>query len=336
MRVVRTGSPSRVGLVDGAIMRLLPDRWSPLDALSATSTELDDAVTDSVTWDEEILLSPVPTPASLRDCVGFLDHIRNARSARDVHDPLPAVWGTRPAFYFANPRSLRSSRAEVARPATSVQFDFELEIAAIIGRSGRDLTAADAADHIAGYVLYCDWSARDIQADERAMQIGQGKGKDSAISLGPWILDAKTAGAWRRVDGFAFEVSVHVDDRPVVATPFLGMDWSFEELIAYASLGADLSPGDLVASGTVPWGCLLEHQRQPDFPGWLEPGQTMRMAAGPLGDIVASITESGPEPAWTTTSPAGAHPNGLTARSADLADGPGPRRAASTRRKDAP
>ncbi|GAA3213833.1 fumarylacetoacetate hydrolase family protein [Microbacterium terregens] len=246
------------------------------------------------------LLAPAPSPASLRDCVGFFQHIRNTRASRGDLAPLLPVWRERPGFYFANPQSLRSATDNIAIPAGSEAFDFELEIAAVIGTGGRDMTALEAGQSIAGYVMFCDWSARDLQAEERQMQIGLGKGKDSATSLGPWILSATAADAIRVPDGLDIPVSASVNG-DLVTDPrarYRGMDWTFEEIIAYASMGADLVAGDIIAVGTVPTGCLLEQAANPDFRGWLTPGDEVRLTAGPLGEIASAITAGAPVANW--------------------------------------
>lgn len=285
---------------DDGRLHLLRQECSFADALRALADEhreVDGASTSSDQWD---LLPPVPGPASLRDCVGFLQHIRNTRRSRGDVAPLLPIWQERPGFYFANPHSLRSATDDIAVPAGSLAFDFELEIAAVIGRGGRDLTAAAAGEAIAGYVLFCDWSARDIQAEERTMQIGLGKGKDAAISLGPWILSAADAAAFRRNDGLDIPVSAHVNGA-LVTDPqarYTGMDWTFEEIVAYASVGVDLAVGDVIAAGTVPTGCLLERSADADFRGWLAAGDEVRLSAGPLGEISSTILAGAAPAEW--------------------------------------
>lgn len=284
---------TRFALVDGdERLHVLPQSWSFADALDAlrvaTPIQIDGGTEPAEQWE---LRAPVPSPASLRDCVGFFQHIRNTRRSRGDVAPLSPVWHSRPGFYFANPNSLRSAVDDIAVPAGSRAFDFELEIAVVIGQGGRDLTSSEAGDAIAGYVLFCDWSARDIQAEERTMQIGLGKGKDAAISLGPWILSADEAAPFRTSDGLDIPVGAYVNGELVSdpETRYVGMDWTFEEIVAYASVGVELVAGDVIAGGTVPSGCLLERSADDDFRGWLAEGDEVRLSAGPLGEITSSI-----------------------------------------------
>ncbi|MFF5113207.1 fumarylacetoacetate hydrolase family protein [Streptosporangium sp. NPDC000509] len=293
MPIGRTNSGGKpvVGHVAGDRLRPLDGAPCMLEALSGSTT----TSYETIEFHPEL---PVDWTASLRDCVGFLDHVRNCRKARDVLDELPQPWFDRPAFYFANPASLHSWDAPVTIPPGSTDFDFEFEIAAVLTSGGANLSEDEVAACIGGYVLYCDWSARDVQAEERVMQIGQGKGKDAAVSLGPWILPVSEATMFRRVDGFSFDVSVQINGETVLAKPFTGMDWSFEELVAYASFGAGVHPGDVIASGTLPGGCLLEGSRSPDFRGWLQPGDHVVLDGGPLGTISSRLGAPAPAVPW--------------------------------------
>lgn len=282
-------------------VHLLPQTWGLADALDVLSAEDgEEANSEPAPAEQWELLAPVPQPVSLRDCVGFYQHIRNTRRSRGDVAPLLPVWQTRPGFYFANPNAFRSATDDIEVPVGSQKFDFELEIAAVVGKGGRDLTSSEASEAIAGYVLFCDWSARDIQADERMLQVGIGKGKDAANSLGPWILSTKEAAPIRRADGLDIPVSAHVNGE-LVTDPearYAEMDWTFEELVAYASVGVDLVPGDLIAAGTVPTGCLLERSADDDFRGWLSAGDEVRLSAGPLGEIRSTILTGAQPTNW--------------------------------------
>lgn len=264
---------------------------------AATAVESIDASAWRSQWQ---VLAPIPAPASVRDCVGFFQHIRNTRASRGETAPLLPIWNERPGFYFSNPNAGRSATDDIAIPAGSEAFDFELEIAAVIGHGGRDLNVDQAGQAIAGYVMFCDWSARDLQAEERALQIGLGKGKDAANSFGPWILSADAARLIRVSGGLNIPVSARVNGDLVTdpAARYTGMDWTFEEIVAYASVSAELFVGDVIAVGTVPTGCLLERAALPDFRGWLAPGDEVRLTAGPLGEIVSTITAGQPVARW--------------------------------------
>ncbi len=132
------------------------------------------------------LLPPVPRPPSIRDFMAFEEHVVTASAAIGLTvDPL---WYAQPVFYFTNPAALRGAHDPVAISPGSAAFDYELEVAAVIGREGSDLTPEEAVEHIAGYTLFCDWSARDLQGEEMKLNLGPAKGKDSASSCGPWML----------------------------------------------------------------------------------------------------------------------------------------------------
>jgi 2-keto-4-pentenoate hydratase/2-oxohepta-3-ene-1,7-dioic acid hydratase in catechol pathway len=137
-------------------------------------------------------------------------------------------------------------------------FDFELEVAAVVGRAGRNLTVEEARDHIAGYTIFNDWSARDVQFREMRVGLGPAKGKDFAITLGPWIVTSDELDAYRQDDRLELELSVSVNDRPIGNDTLAHMGWSFEEMLAYASRGAWVRPGDVLGSGTCGSGCLAE------------------------------------------------------------------------------
>lgn len=242
--------------------------------------------------------APIERATSVRDFTGFLQHIRNGRAARGVFDELLPVWTSRPTMFFVNPSALFASRAPVPIQPECTAWDFEFEIGAVIGRAGSNLTPEGAADHIAGYVIYCDWTSRDVAVEERAMQIGIGKAKDAGITLGPWILTGEEAASVRRDDGFEFDVTIDVNGERYLSTAFKGMNWTFEQIVAYASFGASIEVGDIIASGTVPGGCLYESSSSDTFRGYLTPGDCVRFDAAALGTMDVEILPSPSAPSW--------------------------------------
>ncbi|TCK24568.1 fumarylacetoacetate hydrolase family protein [Pseudonocardia endophytica] len=228
------------------------------------------------------LLAPIPRPPSIRDFMAFEEHVVTASAAIGLTvDPL---WYSQPVFYFTNPASLLGPHDDVPVPPGSEALDYELEIAAVIGREGSDLTPEAAVDAIAGYVLFCDWSARDLQGAEMRLNLGPAKGKDFRSSCGPWMLTPD------ELDGAA-AMSASVNGKPCSAGTLDALYWSFGQMIAYASRGTRVLPGDLIGSGTVGTGCLLELSRvhgAEAYP-WLQPGDRVHLDADGLGAIDAAV-----------------------------------------------
>jgi 2-keto-4-pentenoate hydratase/2-oxohepta-3-ene-1,7-dioic acid hydratase in catechol pathway len=216
------------------------------------------------------LLAPLPRPNSLRDFLVVEEHMRGAVDAGVVRE-IPDEWYRLPAHYKGNVDAIYGPDDVVPWPRYTDRLDYELEICAVIGRPGRRVAAEDAAPMIAGYTIYNDWSARDIQTREMSVGIGPGIAKDFASSIGPCIatpdeFDRDRARLEARIDGEAWSLGT------------LGkMHFSFEEIIEYISQEATLQPGDLLGSGTVGRGCGLELGR------WLSEGSTVELEADGIG-----------------------------------------------------
>jgi 2-keto-4-pentenoate hydratase/2-oxohepta-3-ene-1,7-dioic acid hydratase in catechol pathway len=240
------------------------------------------------------LLAPIPVPPSVRDFYAFETHVRTYREANgQAMDP---DWYELPVFYFQNPAAIRSARAEVPMPPGSVKYDFELEFAAVIGRGGANLTPDEAEQHIAGYLLFCDWSARDLQAREVRHSLGPVKAKDTATSLGPWLVTPDELASRRSGKSFDLEMSASVNGRPYSKGNADDLYWSFGQMISYASRGTRVQTGDVIASGTVGTGCILELStvHGEDAYPWLAPGDEVQLEAELLGSISARITDPPP------------------------------------------
>ena len=202
--------------------------------------------------DEVRLLAPIDPPA-IRDFSVFEQHIEGIMLGAGQR--LPESWYESPFCYFSNPGAVTGAGEDIAVPPGCRDLDFELEVAAIIGRAGRNLAPEEAAHHIAGYTIFNDWSARDLQFAEMRLGLGICKGKDFANTLGPWIVTADELEPYRVGDRLDLDMRATVNDRELGDDTLANMAWSFEELISYASRGTWIRPGDVIGSGTCGSGC---------------------------------------------------------------------------------
>ncbi|HTM84163.1 MAG TPA: fumarylacetoacetate hydrolase family protein [Mycobacterium sp.] len=242
--------------------------------------------------DQVLLKAPIPRPPSIRDSLCFLDHMRNCQAALGRGRILQDTWYRIPAFYFACPATVLGPYDDVPMAPGSAWQHFELEIAAVIGRAGKDLSVEQAEAAIIGYLIFNDWSARDLQQLEGQLGIGQGKGKDSAITLGPYLVTPDELAAHRTDGKLSLAVTALVNDTVIGSGSTGTMDWSFGEVISYMSRGVTLAPGDVIGSGTVPTCTLLEHldpNAPESFPGWLADGDVVTLRVQGLGQTRQTV-----------------------------------------------
>ncbi len=294
----------RCGIVHGeSICGAKPD-LSIIDALSLGADGMSQLAQTVIADPYEVvalssvkLIAPVPVPPSIRDFMAFEDHAVN--SMKTSGGSLSPIWYELPVFYFTNPRAVHARDDDIAISPGSSWFDYELEVAAVVGKAGSDIAVDDATTHIGGFMLMADWSARDLQLQEMKVGLGPAKSKDGATSFGPWLVTPDELADVRTDKGHDVAMSAHVNDVPYSAGNWSSLYWTFEQMISYASRGTTLVPGDIIGSGTVGTGCILElslTKGAANYP-WLKEHDRVALAAPTLGAITSTIVVGGsPKP----------------------------------------
>jgi 2-keto-4-pentenoate hydratase/2-oxohepta-3-ene-1,7-dioic acid hydratase in catechol pathway len=278
---------------------------SMLSLIDAGSPALDQARTlfDKSGKDESLsenvaaaeILAPIPEPRQMRDGMSFPLHILQAPrgqlklSARAKNDmaelaridaeplgDLPEVYRKQPIYYITNRFSVRGTNTTVKWPRYSQVMDYELEFGIITRSKGANISAAKARDHIFGYTIFNDFSARDAQRIEMEGRLGPAKGKsfDGGNVMGPWIVTPDEIG-----DPYKLKMEARVNGERRSQGVTEGMLFSFEEIIAHVSKDETLMPGEFIGSGTVGNGCGLEL-------GWyLEHGDSIELEVEKIGTL---------------------------------------------------
>jgi 2-keto-4-pentenoate hydratase/2-oxohepta-3-ene-1,7-dioic acid hydratase in catechol pathway len=216
------------------------------------------------------LLAPVPNPTSLRDFIAFEDHI--AATSKKRGQPIPPEWYKAPVYYKGNHRTIIGPQDDLQWPLETTKLDYELELACVIGRQGRDISERQAPEYIAGYTIMNDFSARDVQFQEMACRLGPAKGKDFATALGPCLVTPDEIGELGDLTMIA-----RINGETWSTGRFGSIHWSFPQMIAHVSRDETLYPGDVFGSGTVGGGCGLELDR------YLQPGDVVELEIQPIG-----------------------------------------------------
>jgi fumarylacetoacetate (FAA) hydrolase len=252
--------------------------------------EDDDAILDEA---DLAFGPPILRPPSFRDFYAFEQHVATMWGRRGGE--IPEAWYRLPIFYFSNTSELRGPGEPVWAPQGSSELDFELEVGAVVDTPAFNLPEERAADAIGGYFVVNDWSARDLQRDESTVRLGPAKGKDFALTIGPWIVTPdELADRWAPgapAPGLAMTANVTgADGRRVdVSNGSWGTArYSFAQMLARASTDVHIRPGELLGSGTVGTGCLLE-VRDGTLGRWLEPGDVVTLAIERVGEVTTPI-----------------------------------------------
>ena len=282
----------RVGVLVGDRLHALPAGPALVDLLPDLAEAGRQAVrspADVFALDAVRLRAPVPRPPSVRDFYAFEQHVRTARAGRGLDvDP---DWYELPVFYFSNPAAIVGPDDPVAAPPGCGELDYELEVAAVVGRGGSDLDAAAAEGHIAGFTVMNDWSARDLQRREMRLGLGPAKGKDFATSLGPFLVTPDELEPYREGSAYGLDMVATVNGREWSRGRLSDIHWGFGELLAYGSRGTAVVPGDVIGSGTCGTGCILELSLTggADAYPWLRPGDTVALTVEALGTLANAV-----------------------------------------------
>ena len=211
--------------------------------------------------------APVLHPPSVRDFYAFEQHVKTARASRGLE--VSQEWYEIPVFYFSNPAAIYGPGDEIPRPADTNELDYELEVAAIVGANGQ----------IGGFTIMNDWSARDLQRAEMRVGLGPSKGKDFATSLGPIVVTPD------ELDGSTGSMLARVNGEERSRGSLADMHHSWATIVAHATRNTRLLPGDVLGSGTVGTGCILEHGDG----RWLQPGDVVELEVEGIGILRNTI-----------------------------------------------
>ena len=238
------------------------------------------------------LKSPIKPP-TIRDFVGFEAHVEGVVKNMDGLAETPSAWYPRAQFYFTNPNAITGPFDDVEFPPLCRILDFECEVGAVLGISGSNLSPSQSHDGIIGYTIFNDWSARDLQKQERELGLGFAKGKDFANTFGPYLVTADEF----EVDDEGFidiTMSVEINGELVGQDSLASVSWNFGEMISYASRGTWVHPGDIFGSGTCGSGCLSEMwgRAGQQTPPPLKPGDVVTMTVEGIGTISNKVVAS--------------------------------------------
>jgi fumarylacetoacetate (FAA) hydrolase len=265
-----------------------PGRLSPSGGANGDDDTDDDTDDLSLAPADLRFGPPILDPPSVRDFYAFEQHVAMAWRRRNAE--VPEAWYRLPVFYFSNTSEIRGPDEPVWSPAGSKELDFELEVAAVIDTPALNLAPERAEQAIGGYTILNDWSARDLQRDETTVRLGPAKGKDFATSIGPWLVTPDELDDARSGKAYDLDMTATVNDAEISRAPWASIHFSFGEMVARASADVRLRPGELIGSGTVGTGCLLE-VREERLGRWLQPGDRVELSIERLGTLATPVVE---------------------------------------------
>jgi fumarylacetoacetate (FAA) hydrolase len=296
----KNGAPTAGLLENGRVIDL------GTDMLSIISGARVDRGGATIPESQAKLLAPVPRPTSMRDGYAFRQHVEAARRNRGV--PMIPEFDQFPVVYYTNHLAVTGPGDVVVQRQAQKQLDFELEVAIVIGKEGKNIPASRADEHIFGYMIMNDWSARWLQMEEMKLNLGPAKGKDFATSLGPWLVTRDEL-ASRAIPGpqgekHDLQMKAFINGKQFSQGNMKDISWTFAQIIERASYGVTLHAGEVIGSGTVGTGCLLELNGTARLEAqkagktsedvWLKPGDEVVMEVDLLGRLVNRVVDGGP------------------------------------------
>lgn len=271
--------------------RLLPDVRALLELGGSAVDQVRDALAGNTASPRAPLAdvrlrSPILQPPTVRDFIVYEEHASN----QGTREPAE-VWYRMPVFYFSNPLCIYGTDAQIPYPSASQQFDYELEIGCVIGREGTNVPAAQALDYIAGFTIFNDWSARDLQVDEMAFGLGPAKGKDTASSLGPWLVTTDEMAPYLHDGRLRLKCEVKVNGEHWLKDGAAEHAYyTFGDMVERASKDSRIVPGDVIGSGTVGGGSIREAIRKGyEHARFLEPGDVVEHEVEAVGVLRGTI-----------------------------------------------
>lgn len=245
-----------------------------LESLTGAPAGLTGSLGETILYqpDQVRLRPPLPRPASVRDFFAFEAHVKKGFEKRG--EPMPEEWYQIPVYYKSSHHNIIGTGEDVLWPAFTQKFDYELELAAVTGKRGRNISAEAASSYIAGYTVMNDFSARDVQRQEMKVRLGPAKGKDWCTGLGPYLVTADEIG-----NPYELDMCAKVNGETWSKGKSSSMHWTFEQMIEFLTRDDSIVPGDVIGSGTVGGGCGLELDR------WVQPGDVMELTISKIGTL---------------------------------------------------
>jgi 2-keto-4-pentenoate hydratase/2-oxohepta-3-ene-1,7-dioic acid hydratase in catechol pathway len=281
---------SRTGVLTNGSVHLLEPGLTLLSLLGDDGERLSEAGEralrdpDAVRAETDLtVLPPIPNPGTFRDHYAFEQHARAGRRARGLD--MDPIWYELPIFYFSSPHAMLGPTEDLPVPPGCQWLDYEVEVAAVVGRDARDVKASDASSYIAGYMVMNDWSARDVQRREMSLNMGPHKGKDFGTTIGPYLVTPDEVADLKMDKAFDLTMTASVNGIEYTRGNLADIHYSFEEFIEYESRGANVRAGDLIGSGTCATGCILElsTNRGAERYPWLRIGDVVEIEVSRLG-----------------------------------------------------